>query len=94
MVSLLAACTHTKPTANNPAEAAYTKNLAIAKKFIEAFLAKGSITIASLGTDDFMWSPPPVGADSLPKAKWYAAMKKFMSTYNDIILQTHYGVRE
>ena len=84
MVSLLAACTHTKPTADNPAEAAYAKNLATAKKFIEAFSAKGSITMASLVTDDFMWSPPPVGADSLPKAKWYVAMKNFMGTYNDI----------
>jgi hypothetical protein len=40
--------------------------------------------MASLAADNFIWSPPAVGMDSIPKDKWYAAMKEFMSTYNDI----------
>lgn len=35
-------------------------------------------------TEDFIWSPPSVGRDSLPRATWEEAMKGFMASYNDI----------
>ena len=40
--------------------------------------------MASYVTDNFMWSPPAVGQDSLSKDVWYAQMQVFMSTFNDI----------
>lgn len=85
LVSLLAACTNnTKPATENAADAAYAKNLATAKEYFAAFAAKDSTKMASLVTDDFKWTPPAVGMDSLSKATWFATMKTFMNTYNDI----------
>ena len=84
MVAALVACNNTTPASNNAADEAYTKNAATAQAFLAAFAAKDSVKMASLVSDDFKWSPPAVGMDTLSKDKWMAAMKGFMSTYNDI----------
>ena len=84
LVAALVACNNTGAVNNNAAEEAYTKNVATAQAFLAAFSTKDSVKMASLAADNFLWSPPAVGMDSIPKDKWYAAMKGFMSTYNDI----------
>ena len=34
-------------------------------------------------SDDFIWSPPAVGMDSLPKAEWEKAFRGFMSNFDN-----------
>lgn len=64
----------------------FHKNVATTKAFLDAFAAKDSTKLASFVSDDFIWSPPSVGMDSLPKAEWENAMKGFMKTFTDIKL--------
>lgn len=81
--------------ATDPAAEAYAKNLATAKELFAAFASKDSVKMASFTSDDFKWSPPAVGMDSLSKSQWLDVMKNFMHTYNDITFtntQYHKGV--
>ena len=84
IVAVLVACNNSTAVKTTTAEEAYTKNLATAQAFFAAFAAKDSVKMASYVTDNFMWSPPAVGQDSLSKDVWYAQMQVFMSTFNDI----------
>ena len=84
IVAALVACNNSTAVKTTAAEEAYTKNLATAQAFFAAFTAKDSVKMASYVTDNFMWSPPAVGQDSLSKDVWYAQMQVFMSTFNDI----------
>lgn len=84
IVAALVACNNSTAVKTTAAEEAYTKNLATAQAFFAAFAAKDSVRMASYVTDNFMWSPPAVGLDSLSKDKWYAQMQVFMNTFNDI----------
>ena len=84
IVAALVACNNSTAVKTTAAEEAYTKNLATAQAFFAAFAAKDSVKMASYVTDNFMWSPPAVGQDSLSKDVWYAQMQVFMSTFNDI----------
>jgi len=84
IVAALVACNNSTAVKTTAAEEAYTKNLATAQAFFAAFSAKDSVKMVSYVTDNFMWSPPAVGQDSLSKDKWYAQMQVFMSTFNDI----------
>ena len=83
-VATFAACTNTSEVKTDAANEAYTKNLATTQAFFAAFAAKDSVKMASYVTDNFLWSPPMIGLDSLSKDKWYAQMQVFMKTYNDI----------
>jgi ketosteroid isomerase-like protein len=84
IVAALVACNNSTAVKTTAADEAYTKNLATAQAFFTAFAAKDSVKMASYVTDNFMWSPPAVGQDSLSKDVWYAQMQVFMSTFNDI----------
>ena len=84
IVAALVACNNSTAVKTTAADEAYTKNLATAQAFFAAFAAKDSVKMASYVTDNFMWSPPAVGQDSLSKDVWYAQMQVFMSTFNDI----------
>ena len=84
IVAALVACNNSTAVKTTAADEAYTKNLATTQAYFAAFSAKDSVKMASYVSDNFMWSPPMVGQDSLSKDKWYAQMQVFMSTYNDI----------
>ena len=84
IVAVLVACNNSTAVKTTAADEAYTKNLATAQAFFAAFAAKDSVKMASYVTDNFVWSPPAVGLDSLSKDAWYAQMQVFMNTYNDI----------
>ena len=84
IMAALVACNNNTAVKTTAADEAYTKNLATAQAFFAAFAAKDSVKMASYVTDNFMWSPPAVGQDSLSKDVWYAQMQVFMSTFNDI----------
>ena len=84
IVAALVACNNSTAVKTTTAEEAYTKNLATAQAFEAAFAAEDSVKMASYVSDNFVWSPPMVGQDSLSKDVWYAQMQVFMSTFNDI----------
>lgn len=62
----------------------FHKNVETTKAYIQAFCDKDSTKMYSYVSEDFIWSPPSVGQDSLPIEIWKEAMKGFMATYNDI----------
>lgn len=62
----------------------FHKNVETTKAMLQAFCDKDSTKMFSYATDDFIWSPPSVGQDSLPRATWEEAMKGFMASYNDV----------
>ncbi|MGI9546153.1 MAG: nuclear transport factor 2 family protein [Flavobacteriaceae bacterium] len=62
----------------------FHKNVETTKAFLQAFCDKDSTKMFSYASEDFLWSPPSVGRDSLPRATWEEAMKGFMGAYNDI----------
>ena len=84
IVAALVACNNSTAVKTTAADEAYTKNLATAQAFLAAFAAKDSVKMASYVSDNFVWSPPAVGQDSLSKDVWYAQMQVFMGTFNDI----------
>ena len=84
IVAALVACNNSTAVKTTAAEEAYTKNLATAQAFEAAFAAEDSVKMRSYVSDNFVWSPPMVGQDSLSKDVWYAQMQVFMSTFNDI----------
>ena len=86
IVAALVACNNSTAVKTTTAEEAYTKNLATAQAFEAAFAAEDSVKMRSYVSDNFVWSPPMVGQDSLSKDVWYAQMQVFMNTYDDITL--------
>ncbi len=62
----------------------FHKNVETTKAFLKAFCEKDTTKMFSYVSEDFIWSPPSVGQDSLPRATWEEAMKGFMAAYNDI----------
>ena len=62
----------------------FHKNVETTKAMLQAFCDKDSTKMFSYATDDYIWSPPSVGQDSLPRSTWEEAMKGFMASYNDI----------
>ncbi len=62
----------------------FNKNVETTKAMLQAFCDKDTTKMFSYVTEDFIWSPPSVGQDSLPIETWKEAMKGFMATYNDI----------
>ena len=86
-IVLLASCKEKAPEAEAPAPdlkmEKFHENVETTKAFLDAFSTNDSIKMVSFVTDDFLWSPPSVGSDSLPKATWAEAMKGFMKQFND-----------
>jgi ketosteroid isomerase-like protein len=62
----------------------FHKNVETTKAYLKAFCEKDSTKLFSYVSEDFLWSPPSVGRDSLPRATWEEAMRGFMAAYNDI----------
>jgi ketosteroid isomerase-like protein len=62
----------------------YEKNVVTAKKFYKSFSDKKLDEMKSFVTDDYTWSPPPTGVDSLDVDTWIGAMQGFNSAYNNI----------
>ena len=62
----------------------FHKNVETTKAMLQAFCEKDSTKFFSYVTEDFIWSPPSVGQDSLPRTTWEETMKGFMAAYNDI----------
>ena len=62
----------------------FHKNVETTKAMLAAFCAKDSTKMFSYVTEDYIWSPPSVGQDSLSRDTWEAAMRGFMATYNDV----------
>ena len=56
----------------------FHKNVETTKAFLEAFSNNDSLNFGSYITEDFIWSPPSVGSDSLPRADYEEAMKGHM----------------
>ena len=61
----------------------FHKNVETTKAYLEAFSNNDSLNFGSYVTEDFIWSPPSVGSDSLPRAVWEDAMKGFMKGFSD-----------
>ena len=62
----------------------FQKNVETAKAYLAAFCKEDSTKLFSYVTDDYIWSPPSVGRDSLPRETWEEAMKGFMAAYDNI----------
>ena len=62
----------------------FEKNVTTAKKFYQSFSDKKLEEMKSFVTDDYTWSPPPTGVDSLDIDTWHNAMKGFNNAYDDI----------
>ena len=61
----------------------FHKNVETAKAYFAAFSANDSTKMYSYISDDFIWSPPSVGNDSLPRAEFEKAMSGFMKGYTN-----------
>jgi hypothetical protein len=62
----------------------FEKNVVSAKNFYKAFSDKKLDEMKSFVTEDYTWSPPPTGVDSLNVNTWYDAMQGFNDAYNNI----------
>ena len=62
----------------------YEKNKMTAKKFYQSFADKKLDQMRSFVTDDYTWSPPPTGVDSLDVETWLNSMKGFNNAFNNI----------
>jgi len=62
----------------------FEKNVEISKEFFKAFSDEKLDEMKSFVTEDFTWSPPPTGIDSLDINTWYNAMKGFNAEFNEI----------
>ena len=63
----------------------FKKNTETTKAWLDAFMQNDSTAFFSdkYMSDDFIWSPPAVGMDSLPKADWEKAFRDFMTNFNN-----------
>ena len=70
----------------NPAMEQFRTNVETTKKMIDAFIEEDTTAMAMYVTDDFIWSPPSVGRDSLSRSEWISSMQAFMDSYDEITL--------
>ena len=68
----------------DPMMETYAKNVESVKQMFAAFSEKDLDKMKTLISDDFIWSPPGYGMDSLPIPQWEESMQGFMTNYNDI----------
>ena len=77
----------------NPKMDVFNTNVATTKAFLSSFMENDSVTFFSdkyIGKD-FIWSPPAVGMDSLPRVQWEGAFKGFMANFdNKMLMNTKY----
>ena len=62
----------------------YKENEATAKKFYQSFSDEKLDEMKSFVTDDYTWSPPPTGVDSLDINTWFGAMQGFNNDFKNI----------
>ena len=62
----------------------FEKNVETSKKFYQAFSDKKLDEMKSFVAENYTWSPPPTGVDSLDINTWYNSMQGFNDTYNNI----------
>lgn len=72
--------------AEDPEMNKFRENTETVKAAIEAFKSKDTTKLASYVSEDFIWSPPSVGMDSLSRRDWMEAMQGYMDKYDDIQL--------
>jgi hypothetical protein len=88
--AFLVSCSQTpKEAPVNPKMDVFNKNVATTKAWLRDFMENDSTTLFSdkYATKDFIWSPPAVGMDSLPREQWENQVKSFMSIYENKMLE-------
>ena len=73
-------------TSNSTEMMNFEKNVESTKAFFKAFSDENLDEMKTFVTEDFTWSPPPTGVDSLDIDTWYNAMKGFNAAYEEINL--------
>ena len=68
----------------DPNMEAFETNIETVKQLYNAFINKDFDGMRALVTDDFIWSPPQYGMDSLTVDQWEEAMRGFMENYENI----------
>jgi len=90
VTAFLVGCNETpKEVQANPKMNTFNKNVGTTKAFLNSFMENDSLTFFSdkyIGKD-FMWSPPAVGMDSLPREQWEGAFKGFMANFDNKTLK-------
>ncbi len=78
-------CEQNNQTPENSKMNVFKKNTETTKAWLDAFVRNDSTAFFSdkYMSEDFIWSPPAVGMDSLPKAEWEKAFRFFMSNYDN-----------
>lgn len=63
----------------------FKKNVETTKAWLAAFSENDSLTFFSdeYISEDFLWSPPGVGMDSISKEEWKNAFRFFMTNYDN-----------
>ena len=83
--TLVLSCQEKKQTSEDSIMSLFKKNTETTKAWLDAFMKNDSTTFFSdkFMSDDFIWSPPAVGMDSLPKSEWEKAFRGFMTNYDN-----------
>ena len=83
--ALLTGCQNNNQSNVTSKMSVFNKNTETTKAWLEAFMQNDSTAFFSdkYMSDDFIWSPPAVGMDSLPKADWEKAFRGFMTNFNN-----------
>lgn len=90
MTALILSCQPQTTATEDPGDdamAKFEKNVETTKMSIEAFIAKDIDKMISYSSDDFRWSPPQYGMDSLSRDVWIQVVTGFMKDYNDITFE-------
>ena len=84
-LALLVGCQENNQTSTNSKMSVFKKNTETTKAWLGAFMQNDSTAFFSdkYMSEDFIWSPPAVGMDSLPKADWKKAFRAFMVNYDN-----------
>jgi len=62
----------------------FEANIKTLRQVFDAFIAKDFEGMRANVTDDFIWSPPQYGVDSLNVEQWEESMRDFMENYENI----------
>ena len=89
--TLLTGCQDNNQTSVDSKMSVFKKNTETTKAWLDAFMQNDSTAFFSdkYMSDDFIWSPPAVGMDSLPKSEWEKAFRGFMSISTTKNLRIH-----
>ena len=83
--TLLTGCQDNNQNSVDLKMSVFKKNTETTKAWLDAFMQNDSTAFFSdkYMSDDFIWSPPAVGMDALPKADWEKAFRGFMTNFNN-----------